>query len=270
MGWNGAWQFAYDAVEVFIQAHRAREYMATVIDETQVGRRTPKVPSQDGRAFTAVYEADQVSVPTWVVDLASFRRWVDSDDVPEKLHVWYLKGEVWIDMSKQQLFSHLAIKNEFGYVLTGIIKSGQLGMLFPDGAFLANVAADIGGNPDATFITYAALDENRVRLIEGKKGGYVEVEGSPDMVLEVVSASSVRKDLVVLRHAYWEAGVREYWLVDARREPLTFDILRRTAQGYKPTRKQDGWLKSVVFGKSFRLAHQQNKLGLPEFTLETR
>jgi hypothetical protein len=244
--------------------------MATVIEETKRSRRTPKAPSRDGRAFTAVYEADQVSVPTWVVDLAAFRRWVESDDVLEKLHVWYLKGEVWIDMSKQQLFSRLAIKNEMGYVLTGIIKSGELGMLFPDGLFFANIEADIGGNPDATFITYTALDENRVRLIEGKKGGYVEVEGSPDMVLEVVSASSVRKDLVILRQGFWEAGAREYWLVDARKEPLTFDILRHTALGYKPTRKQDGWIKSAVFGKSFRLTHRLGKRGLPEFTLEVR
>jgi Uma2 family endonuclease len=212
----------------------------------------------------------QVNVPSWVVDLASFRRWVESDDVPEKLHVWYLKGEVWIDMSKQQLFSHLSLKNAFNMVLGSLVKAGGMGLYMPDGMFLANVAADIGGNPDATFISNAALDAKRVRLVEGKKGGYVEVEGSPDMVLEVVSASSVRKDTVVLRQAYWEAGAREYWLVDARREPLTFDILRHTAQGYKQARKQDGWLKSAVFGKSFRLMHQLDKRGLPEFTLEAR
>jgi Putative restriction endonuclease len=244
--------------------------MATVIEEPVRTKQAPAAVVCAGRSVTMVDERMQVSVPSWVVDLDSFRRWVESDDVPEKLHVWYLKGEVWIDMSKQQLFSHLAIKNEFGYVLTGLIKTGRLGMLFPDGAFLANIVADIGGNPDATFISHAALDAKRVRLVEGKKGGYVEVEGSPDMVLEVVSASSVRKDTVVLRQAYWEAGALEYWLVDARKEPLTFDILRHSVQGYKPTRKPDGWLKSAVFGKSFRLTHQLDKRGLPEFTLETR
>ena len=96
------------------------------------------------------------------------------------------------------------------------------------------------------------------------------MEGSPDMVLEVISDSSTRKDLVVLRQAYWEAGVREYWLVDARRGPLKFDILRRTAKGYAATRKQDGWLKSAVFGKAFRLAQRRNARGHPEFTLEVR
>ncbi|HBI45378.1 MAG TPA: hypothetical protein DDY78_21380 [Planctomycetales bacterium] len=244
--------------------------MATVVEEPIRAVPTPATVVCAGRSFTVADEAMQVNVPSWVVDLDSFRRWAESDDVPEKLRVWYLKGEVWIDMGKQQIFSHLALKNAFNMVLGGLVQAEGIGLYVPDGLFLANLAADVGGNPDATFISNAALDSNRVRLIEGKKGGYVEVEGSPDMVLEVVSDSSVRKDDVVLRQAYWEGGIREYWLVDARKEPLRFDILRHTAQGYKPTRKQDGWLKSVVFGKSFRLAQRLNKRGLPEFTLETR
>jgi len=240
--------------------------MATVLQEPEPVTR----PSVAARGVTVVGERGQLTVPPWVVDLATFRRWMDSDDLPEKLRIWYLKGEVWIDMSKEQIFSHLALKNEFFYVLTGLIKAGGLGLFLPDGLLLSNVAADISGNPDATFISNAALDANRARLVEGKEHGFVEIEGSPDMVLEVVSDSSTRKDLVVLRQAYWEAGVREYWLVDARREPLTFDVLRRTAKGYAAVRKQDGWLKSAVFGKSFRLTQQRNARGHPEFTLQMR
>jgi len=102
---------------------------------------------------------------------------------------------------------------------------------------LTNLVADISGNPDGTFVSNKALAAERVRLVEGADEGFVELEGSPDMVLEVVSRGSVHKDTVVLRDAYWEAGVREYWLVDARREPLTFDILRHTAKGFAATRK---------------------------------
>ena len=36
--------------------------------------------------------------------------------------------------------------------------------------------------------------------------GYLELEGVPDMVLEVVSRSSVRKDTVLMRQAYWRAA----------------------------------------------------------------
>jgi Uma2 family endonuclease len=219
---------------------------------------------------TIVNENEYVSVPEWVVDLDSFRRWADSDDFPETGRIWYIKGEVWIDMSREQLFSHLMLKNEFASILTGLIKTDKRGLFFPDGLFLSNVHADIAGNPDGTFISYKSLESGDVRLIEGKRGGFVEVEGSPDMVLEVISRSSVTKDRVTMRQAYWEAGVREYWLVDARKEPLTFDVLKRGTKGYVAARKQDGWIKSAVFGKSFRLTQQSDPLGHPQFALEVK
>jgi Uma2 family endonuclease len=75
---------------------------------------------------------------------------------------------------------------------------------------------------------------------------------------------------VVLRDLYWQAGIGEYWLVDARRERIQFDILKRGRSGYVATRKQSGWLKSLVFGKSFRLDSRPDKLGRPEFTLSVR
>jgi Uma2 family endonuclease len=90
------------------------------------------------------------------------------------------------------------------------------------------------------------------------------------MVLEVVSPSSVEKDTVTLRDLYWRAEVREYWLVDARGERPGFDILRHTARGYSPVRRQGGWVKSAVFGKAFRLVRRADELGNPEFVLEVR
>ena len=55
----------------------------------------------------------KISVPCWVVDIDSFRRWTDCDDFPTTGRVWWLCGEVWADMSKEQIFSHLAVKNEY-------------------------------------------------------------------------------------------------------------------------------------------------------------
>jgi len=135
---------------------------------------------------------------------------------------------------------------------------------------LSNFAANISGNPDGVFISHETLRSDRIRLLEGSRGGFTEIQGSPDMVLEVVSASSVVKDYELLRQAYWEADIREYWLVDGRKDPLKFDILRHTPRGYVATRKQDGWIKSAVFGKSFRLTRHTNDLGHPQFTLSVR
>ena len=83
-------------------------------------------------------------------------------------------------------------------------------------------------------------------------------------VLEVLSDSSVEKDIVILFDAYWQAGIAEYWLVDARKGPVRFDIYRHTSKGYVATRKQAGWVKSAVFSKSFRLSQRQGPLGYRE------
>jgi Uma2 family endonuclease len=211
-----------------------------------------------------------VSIPSWFVDLESFRRWADADDDPEKEHIWYLKGEVWIDLSREQVFTHVLIKGEIAGVLGNLVKTEELGLFLAGGALMSNTAADISGKPDATFISRNALQAGHARLIEGRDGEPNELEGTPDMVLEVVSASSVHKDTVFLRQAYWQAGIREYWLVDARQEPIRFDILRRTAKGYAATPKRDGWLKSAVFGKSFQLSQRLNAVGHPEYTLAVR
>jgi Uma2 family endonuclease len=214
--------------------------------------------------------SDSVHVPVWVSDLKSFRRWIHSDESPEKAPVFFLAGEVWVDMSKEQIFSHVRLKQEFFRILGTVAKEGRLGDFLPDGLLLTNEEADLSGNPDGTFVSKESFRNERVRLIEGAEDGYVELEGSPDMVLEVVSDSSVEKDTEVLRELYWKAGIREYWLVDARGERLDFQILRHTTRGYAPIRKSAGWLKSAVFAKSFRLTRQLDDLGHPDFTLDVR
>jgi Uma2 family endonuclease len=117
---------------------------------------------------------------------------------------------------------------------------------------------------------HSSILSGRVRLIEGKEHGFVELEGSADMVLEVLSDSSEDKDLLILHRQYWEAQVREYWVVDARRDPLLFIIHRRGPKGFIAVRKQNGWSKSAVFGKSFRLVRQHDALGNPQFHLHVK
>ena len=212
----------------------------------------------------------KISVPFWVVDIESFRRWMDTDEFPKKGRIWWLCGEVWADMSKEQIFTHLVVKNEFAFTLTGLAKKGKKGLFIPDGLLLSNFEGDISGNPDGTFISNETLGSERVRLIEGAEGGYTELQGAADMVLEVVSDSSEEKDLVTLKQAYWEAGVQEYWIVDAREDEAIFEILYRTARGFAVRRKKAGWVKSDVFGKSFRLVRTMNALKHPEFSLQVR
>ena len=219
---------------------------------------------------TIITDLGAVTLPAWVNSLEAFRCWTDQNDFPEKGCAWWLCGEVWIDMSKEQIFAHVLVKTEFTAVVGGLVKSERRGLFLTDGLLLSNFAADVSGNPDGTFFRTETLRSDHVRLLEAVRGGFTVIQGSPDLVLEVVSDGSVHKDLKVLRKAYWEADIREYWMVDARKDPVQFDILSHSARGYVAVRKQDGWLKSALFGKAFQLRKIKNALGYPEFYLNVR
>ena len=49
--------------------------------------------------------------------------------------------------------------------------------------------------------------------------------GSPDMVIEILSPSSVRHDRLVKFQHYQNAGVREYWIVDPENKIVSVHIL---------------------------------------------
>ena len=189
----------------------------------------------------AVDEYPVVSVPDRATEsLASFRHWAGDPALPERIKLFYYRGEVWIEMGKQQLFSHLEVKGEIISVLRILTKSAQLGYVFPDGALVTNEAADLSGNPDGVFVAYESMDAGRVALVEGTEGGFVEIIGTPDMALEVVSDSSEKKDRQTLFEAYFAAGIPEYWLVDARGAQIEFTIHRRSPRKYAAVRPRLG------------------------------
>ena len=51
------------------------------------------------------------------------------------------------------------------------------------------------------------------------------VQGAPDLVVEVLSPGTRRRDLGIKRRLYERSGIREYWIVDPDRE--TVAVLRR-------------------------------------------
>jgi Uma2 family endonuclease len=216
--------------------------------------------------MSAIVIEEKVRIPEWVTDLDSFRRWCRSDDFPE--HGWfsYLNGELWVDLSMEKLV-HNQVKGVIAVVVGGLVMNVRLGQFLHDRMRLAHTGAGLSTEPDGMFVSWDSLQAGRVVLAEGLDT--LEVEGTPDMVLEVISPSSVEKDSAVLLDLYWRAGIPEYWLVDVA-ESLTLDIFRRTARKYVAARKQAGWVKSHVFGKSFRLSKETNPLGYPEFALAIR
>ena len=123
------------------------------------------------------------------------------------------------------------------------------------------------------FVSNASLEAKRVVFTAGEdpEADATELVGSPDLVIEIVSRTTRDKDAEWLMSAYHNAGIREYWLIDAREEDdIRFDIYKRGPKEYTAARKSDGWVKSAVLGKQFRLTRKEGSHGYPRFKLEVR
>jgi Uma2 family endonuclease len=96
--------------------------------------------------------------------------------------------------------------------------------------------------PDILFVRKAR------RGIIGEKN----IQGAPDLVIEIVSTGTRNRDLELKSKIYGQFGVREYWIVDP--ETDTVEVRVWSEQGYA---------SAGVYGKSDRLSSPQ----LPELNL---
>jgi Uma2 family endonuclease len=252
--------------------------VADVGDGEEVGRRCLDVDreqprgydeaiGQHGTTMSAIVVAEQARIPAGIENHRSFRRWIYSGRFPERGKFSYFKDELWLDVS-METDDHNQIKFEICRVLGNLISEHRLGRFYLDGMMLTNTSVRLSTEPDGMFVSSEALRSGRVKRKRG--GESLEVMGTPDMVLEVVSKTTVRKDSVILPGLYFRAGIPEYWLVDSRPDQFRFDIFHPGRRKYVATRKSDGWIKSEVFGKSFKLVAAEGDDGTSEYRLESR
>jgi hypothetical protein len=212
-----------------------------------------------------------VSIPAGISDLHAFRQWVHFADLPEKLPVHFLRGDVWVDCDRADSLANVLIRGELTAVLLPLVRVAG-GFFALAGVLWSNDRAGFATLPDALLALGASRKAGRIRFSNGgnPKAEATEIIGSPDVVIEIVSEVSEEKDTDWLMSAYFKAEVTEYWLIDARKNKLQFDIYKRGKKEFAAVRKSSGWVKSAVLGKSFRLTQSEGEDGNPEFTLEVR
>ena len=224
-------------------------------------------------AVTVLLE-EQIEIPTDLHWLAEFRAWAVSDAFPQHGRIDFLAGRIEVDMSPEDLFSHGTLKVELVRVLSQRVKDGSLGYLFTDSTRLSSPEADLSAEPDLVFVSDASIESGRVRLIEkttGEPDRYVELEGAADLVVEIVSDASVRKDTERLPAAYYQAGVAEFWLIDARGDDLLFRIHHHGESQFEPASvDEDGYQRSAVLNTSLQLDRTRNPRGRVVFDLRVR
>ena len=92
----------------------------------------------------------------------------------------------------------------------GLVFTDSLDVHFPDGSLF---------KPDFMFISAA----NSKIVIDNK---HSTIHGVPDMVAEVFSRSTMKRDIGIKKDIYERNGVKEYWMIDPWRESVSVYLLR--------------------------------------------
>ena len=239
---------------------------------TPVPRPGPGAPSERP-AVPAGPPSPPLEIPADAHTLDGFHRWLEADGCPPGYRATFLRGRLLLGPTVDDLFLHNRVKTFIAVALGPLELDEGLGFLFTDPARFRNVPAGVGSEPDAMFVLTASVEAGRVAFeeeVHEGTGKRVLVTGSPDLVVEVVSDSSVAKDTVDLRAGYLAAGVREYWLIDARADPCAFELLSAPGgAGDWSERGPDshGYRFSPVLGRRVRLDRDERPVGGPRWSL---
>lgn len=241
--------------------------MATVPKEAPASRHAPPVESAGTVLHVAGYDFD---IPMGEVSLEAFRRWTLSEEFPQWGRIDYLRGRVEVDMSPESLNSHNKPKTRISSAVDRLVDAEDLGELYGDRARVVVEAVGLSCEPDMTFVSHEAFEAGRVSLKPkgNRADDGIEILGPPDLVLEVLSDESVRKDTRDLAELYFKAGVREYWLVDVRSEAVSFRILTRGDRGWiEGEVDAEGFRRSDILGRRFQLDRRPGRRGVWRYSL---
>lgn len=220
---------------------------------------------REGSAGMTLHLADyDVEFPFGRLTFEEFRHWTLSDNFPERGRFDFLDGRIEADMSPESLYSHNKPKGRIYSVLDRRAEEDELGDVFGDRARVLVETVGLSCEPDLTFIANQSLESGCVTLTprDDRPDDAVEIVGPPDLVVEVVSNSSARKDNHDLYALYFEAGIREYWIIDVRGAQAVFRLLIRSESGWSETAPdQDGFRFSQVFGHHYRLDRRRGRRG---------
>ncbi|MBU1488021.1 Uma2 family endonuclease [bacterium] len=106
-------------------------------------------------------------------------------------------------MSPPPIIIHQRLSFRLGQILGNYVKSRQLGEVFSAPTDVVFSDENIV-QPD---IIYVAKENSKV--ITEKN-----IAGTPDLLIEILSDRSRKKDKIIKKKIYEEFGVKEYWVVD--------------------------------------------------------
>ena len=206
---------------------------------------------------------EEWKLPLDVGSLSAFTQWCRSESFPDQGRIDFVKGDIEVDMSPEDLFTHGTVKTHLVSALAQIVDADDLGHVFYDRTRIVHRGANLSVEPDIVFVRHESIDEEHVRLVPKSSAGqdrYIEMDGAVDLVVEIVSDSSSAKDTQRLRIAYAEAGIPEYWIIDARGTFIEFTLLDLRDQTYQESvADENGYRHSHLFARKFKLDRHRGR-----------
>ncbi|MEP9411765.1 MAG: Uma2 family endonuclease [Candidatus Brocadia sp.] len=115
---------------------------------------------------------------------------------------------------------HQRISGKIFRLLSDFVEKNVLGEVFCAPCDIIFPDTDVV-QPDIIFIS----TENKHIIIESN------IQGTPDLVIEVTSETTRRTDKVIKRRLYEKFRVKEYWIIDPAID--TVEVYKPTGTGYK-------------------------------------
>ena len=135
---------------------------------------------------------------------------------PDDIRYELIGGELL--MTPAPVPRHQKISREIEYELMKFAKEKKTGEVFyaPCDVYLdeENVV-----QPDLFFIS-----KERTGII-----GEKNIQGAPDLVIEIISESNAYRDLVQKKRLYAKCGIKEYWIVIPEEETIEVYIIKDSA-----------------------------------------
>ncbi len=158
---------------------------------------------------------------------------------PEDERHELIEGELL--MTPSPVPKHQRISRKIEFILEKFVTENDLGEVFdaPCDVYLddENVV-----QPDILFIS-----KERLNII-----GEKNIQGAPDLAIEIISESSAYRDLVQKKRLYARFGVKEYWIVIPEEKSIEIYILKDGTYTFHNAYGKDEILKSP-FMKSLKI-----------------
>src|SRR3984893_15854975 len=98
-----------------------------------------------------------VRIPGYVHALEEFRRWSHSEQFPERGRIDYLQGDIEVDMSPEDLYTHGTVKVAIASRLHGFVAEQGRGYVFVDRARVVSPTASLSVEPDVVVVLWESL-----------------------------------------------------------------------------------------------------------------